>query len=292
MTKINRKFSGIAAVVILLLILVLPVFADSRKVEIYFFRGEGCQHCAAAEPYLNYLSQNVYPGKLNIHEYEIWYNQDNADLAEQFAEAYGEVSNGVPMTFIGTHYISGYTEDLQAAFRAAIDEELYFGPVDPMDIVNGKITRGRIPTDEIVNIYLFWGDGCPHCEEEIPFLQHLIDDVYHDRILVHEYEIWYNQENAELGERFAEAYGRTATGVPMTFIGTHFFSGFNESYQEEFIAAIEEEITAGPVNPQDIADGIVTLEQVEESREQKEEVLSTVITVPFLGKLISKTKGC
>lgn len=284
MKNTNRIIFGIIAALTVFLGFAAPAPAANDTVDIYFFRGEGCSHCAAEEPYLNYLNQDVYKGKLNIHEYEVWYNEENAALAETFCEAYGEASNGVPMTFIGTHYISGYTDDMQMTFREAIADELANGPVDPMDIVEGKITRNRIPTNEVVNIYLFWGDGCPHCEEEKPFLQHLIDDVYQGRIYVHEYEIWYNEENAEYGEKFAEAYGRSVSGVPMTFIGTHFFSGFNESYQEEMIAAIDEEIAAGPINPLDIVNGKMTVEQIQEAREQKEEVLNTVITVPFSGK--------
>ena len=77
-----------------------------------------------------------------------------------------------------------------------------------MDIVNGTMTRGRIPANEIVNLYFFRGEGCSHCAEEEPFLQDLIDNVYGYRLVVHEYEVWYNEENAKLAEEFAAAYMR------------------------------------------------------------------------------------
>ena len=257
-----RSLTGILLGLLFILIITGIAGAEGTPVDIYFFRGEGCSHCAAEEPYLQYLKDDVYKDKINIHDYEIWYNQDNADLAEQFLEAYGEESTGTPMTFIGTHYISGFGEDLQMAFRNAIDDELENGPTDPMDIVNGKITRNRIPADEVVHIYFFRGEGCSHCAAEEPFLQDLIDNVYQGKIYVHDYEIWYNQENAEYAEKFLEAYGEVSNGVPMTFVGTHYISGFSEDRANDILAAIEDEIANGPINPLDIAEGRITRSRV------------------------------
>ena len=265
--------------------------AADDVVDIYFFRGEGCSHCAAAEPYLQYLKNDVYGKQLNIHEYEIWYDADNADMAEQFLEAYGEESTGVPMIFIGTHYISGFSDDLRVDIRNAIDDELANGPVNPVDIVEGRMTRGRIPTDEIVNIYLFWGDGCPHCEEERPFLQVLNESTFAGRLAIHEYEIWYDADNAEYAEEFAEAYNQTVTGVPMTYIGPNFYSGFNEDYRTVFTEAIQTEIDNGPVNPLDIVEGRITIEQVQEAREAKKKYQNTTITVPLIGKVDLQNKS-
>ena len=287
----KRKF-----IIFLLLIFILSIVcaadAANNKVDIYLFRGEGCSHCAQLEPYLIYLKDEVYKGKINLHEYEIWYNEDNADLASEFLEAYGETDNGVPMTFIGTHYISGFNDGMQAEIHAAIDDELANGPIDPMDIVNGKMTRGRIPADEVVNIYFFRGEGCSHCAEEKPFLEKLVNEVYGNKLVVRDYEVWYNEDNAAYAEQFANAYGAGMTGVPLTFIGTHFYTGFNSSYEELFTQAIEEELAAGPIDPKDIADGILTLEQVTEAREiKKNDNTNTVINVPLIGQVDLKNKG-
>ena len=204
MTKNRKAFILISLIILLILSAASIVSAANDKVDVYLFRGEGCSHCAQLEPYLNYLKDETYKGKINLHEYEIWYNEDNANLAQTFLDAYGEQDNGVPMTFIGTHYLSGYNESMQADFRAAIDDELANGPIDPMDIVNGKMTRGRIPADEVVTIYFFRGEGCSHCAEEEPFLDHLINDVYGNKIQVLDYEVWYNDANAEYAEKFHE----------------------------------------------------------------------------------------
>ena len=289
--KTSVKFSILLIAAIILLSAISTVSAADQAVKIYFFHREGCPHCAAEQIYLKYLKDDVYKKQIDIIDYELLDHPENIELAETFMAAYGVESDGIPLTFIGTHYISGYGDDLQMAFRSAVDEELEKGPIDAMDIVNGTMTLSRIPASEVVNIYFFRGEGCSHCAAEEPFLQHLIDDVYQAKINIHEYEIWYNEENAALAEHFAEGYGQTQGGVPMTFIGTHFITGFSEDREQEFIDAIEEELAAGPVNPKDIADGVLTIEQVIENREKKTEELSTTITVPLFGKVDLKNKS-
>ena len=292
MTNVQKKFIFILTAIILILTASFSVNAANDKVDIFFFRGEGCSHCAALEPYLNYLQNEVYKGKLNIHDYEIWYNEENAKLAQTFLDAYGEEDNGVPMTFIGTTYISGYNEGMGPEFKAAIEFELENGPINPQDIVDGKMTLGRLPAAEVVNLYFFRGEGCSHCAEEEPYLQHLVNDVYQNRLIVHQYEVWYDEENAKLAEQFAKAYGGEMSGVPMTFIGPHFVTGFNESHEQEFIGYIEEELASGPVDPKKIADGELTIEQVLASREQKKnEPQRSVINVPLIGEVDLSNKS-
>ena len=291
MVKTKNHFSIIPLLLFFILFCTLAVNAANDVVDIYFFRGEGCSHCAAEEPYLKYLKDDVYKGKLNIHEYEIWHDPENADLAATYLEAYGAPDNGVPMTFIGTHYISGFSEDLQMTIREAIDDELANGPVNPKDIVDGKITRDRIPTDEVVNIYFFHGDGCPHCAEEKPFLQYLKDEIYKEHLNIHEYEIWYNEENADLAERFSAAYEDDFSGVPLTLIGTHAITGFNDEIQLQIHDLIEAELASKPINPLDILNGTITIEQVEEARAAKPEEQITTITVPLFGKVDLQNKS-
>ena len=50
---------------------------------------------------------------------------------------------------------------------------------------------------EKINVYFFWGKGCPHCEELITFLDSLSKeyDSYFD---LYTLEVWYNEENNEL----------------------------------------------------------------------------------------------
>jgi len=89
-----------------------------------------------------------------------------------------------------------------------------------------------------VNIYFFWGNGCPHCEEESKFFES-IKEKYENKFNLYKYEVWYNEENAKTMEAFANAMGDKVTGVPYTIIGEKTFSGFGEKSKNEFIDAIE-----------------------------------------------------
>lgn len=89
-----------------------------------------------------------------------------------------------------------------------------------------------------VNIYFFWGNGCPHCEEQTEFLES-IKDKYGDKFNLYKYEVWYNKENANIMNAFASAMDDKDSGVPFTVIGEETFRGFNNSSKEKFIKAIE-----------------------------------------------------
>jgi len=47
-----------------------------------------------------------------------------------------------------------------------------------------------------VNIYFFWGEGCPHCEDEKQFLEKL--EKKYPEIKVNDFEVWNNSENRKL----------------------------------------------------------------------------------------------
>ena len=72
-------------------------------------------------------------------------------------------------------------------------------------------------------IYFFYGEGCPHCLEEQDFLDE-IESKYPVEIL--RYEIYYNQTNKNLYEKFAKSYNSEIGGVPRTIIGDKLFVGF------------------------------------------------------------------
>lgn len=91
-----------------------------------------------------------------------------------------------------------------------------------------------------VNIYFFWGDGCPHCESEFAFFDS-IESEHGDLYNLYTFETWQNEENAELLKTFSDAMEVESRGVPYTIIGEEVFTGFSESMESEFINAIVEE---------------------------------------------------
>lgn len=89
----------------------------------------------------------------------------------------------------------------------------------------------------LVNIYLFHSNSCPHCKEEIKILDEL-EDRY-DNIRVYKYEIS-DTKNSMLLSQVSEIYNTKITSVPFTIIGNKTFSGFStETSKRKFIGAIE-----------------------------------------------------
>lgn len=97
-----------------------------------------------------------------------------------------------------------------------------------------------VKEDNKINIYFFWGKGCPHCEEEFAFFNSL-DEEDKNRYNLYTFEIWYNEENAKLVHIFAQEMNDTVTGVPYTIIGNKSFKGFGKNSKEEFINAINKQ---------------------------------------------------
>jgi len=88
-----------------------------------------------------------------------------------------------------------------------------------------------------VNIYLFWGDGCPHCKEELEFLESIYDE-YKKYCNIYAFEVWYNQDNADFMIELADELGEKVTGVPYTIIGDKTFSGFGNSMKNDLKGTI------------------------------------------------------
>lgn len=94
--------------------------------------------------------------------------------------------------------------------------------------------------DNKVNIYFFWGNGCPHCAEEFEFFES-IKEEYGDYYNLYTFEVWYNEENAKILSTFANNMGDNVTGVPYTIIGNKSFIGFGQKYKNDFINTIEKQ---------------------------------------------------
>ncbi|MDK2981142.1 MAG: hypothetical protein PWQ55_1489 [Chloroflexota bacterium] len=89
-----------------------------------------------------------------------------------------------------------------------------------------------------VNIYFFWGDGCPHCEEEKPFLDSLVSS--YEQVNLVDYEVWYNADNQAVLLQFSQVMGFEPRGVPVTVIGDQYWIGFREEYKTEMESALQQ----------------------------------------------------
>ena len=66
-------------------------------------------------------------------------------------------------------------------------------------------------------LYVFWGDGCPHCEKEQKFLEEL--QARYPELEMRWFEIWTQRDFLKLADNVREAYNIKAASVPMTFLG-------------------------------------------------------------------------
>lgn len=91
--------------------------------------------------------------------------------------------------------------------------------------------------DKEVTLYLFHGDGCPHCKEEMEYLK-TIEKKYKDLKIV-KYEVWYDKENSELLKKVQDTFKITTKGVPTNVIGSTVITGFGSSTGKTIERAVE-----------------------------------------------------
>uniref|UniRef100_A0A7C4KYI6 Thioredoxin domain-containing protein n=1 Tax=Bellilinea caldifistulae TaxID=360411 RepID=A0A7C4KYI6_9CHLR len=94
------------------------------------------------------------------------------------------------------------------------------------------------PQENKAVIYMFWGDGCPHCAEAKPYLEGLAQR--YPWVELRFYEVWYDEDNRVLFEKMAAAYGFEARYVPTIFIGTQHWVGYNKSINPDIEKVIME----------------------------------------------------
>lgn len=97
-------------------------------------------------------------------------------------------------------------------------------------------------SDGAFNMYLFYGKGCPHCEELIKFLQSLSDQEK-TKFHLYTFETWYDNENKELLEDVKIELNKNIGGVPFLVIGEKTFSGYGSSMNNDIMNAIDAEYT-------------------------------------------------
>ncbi len=87
------------------------VFAqDSSQTNIYFFWGQGCPHCAKAEPFLKKLDQQY--SDVTLYDFEVYYNRTNQKLLQEVGRTLGINISGVPAIIIGDQAIIGFSETI------------------------------------------------------------------------------------------------------------------------------------------------------------------------------------
>lgn len=82
-----------------------------------------------------------------------------------------------------------------------------------------------------LNIYIFWGDGCPHCKHLAEFLGEKQSEIG-DKISLYTFEVWKDKNNLAFLKSFGKFLGENPKGVPYIIIGNKTYSGFSETDEE------------------------------------------------------------
>jgi len=139
-----------------------------------------------------------------------------------------------------------------------------------------------------VSVYMFWGDGCPHCAAEKPFLESLAKA--NPAIELKFYEVWYVPANQEIFIKFAKAYGFEPHAVPTTFIGNRYWEGFNDQIKADMQSAINACLAAGCPDAGQIVESGGAAKPTQ-SPQKPGETAQDVIDVPLFGKVDLRTQS-
>ncbi len=140
-----------------------------------------------------------------------------------------------------------------------------------------------------VNIYLFYGDGCPHCKA----LKTKLDEIKMDypNISIHYYETWYNKKSAKKLKEIGDLLDINIRGVPFTVIGGKTLSGYSEGITDvEIIEAIEHYSKAENKCNDVVGNYLGVTEENSELNDCLEvhEKTNFKINVPFIGEVNTK----
>lgn len=88
-------------------------------------------------------------------------------------------------------------------------------------------------SEKDLNIYLFYGDGCPHCAAEEKFLNEYLKKE--KNVKLHKYEIWYDKDNAIKYKEVNKILNDNSNSIPYLIIGNNTISGYTEDITDEEI---------------------------------------------------------
>jgi thiol-disulfide isomerase/thioredoxin len=100
--------------------------------------------------------------------------------------------------------------------------------------------------DHPVTLYLFWGEGCPHCAAAKPYLEGLPDK--YPTLSLEEYEVYYDPHNNLVFNQVLTMLGLERAAVPTMVIGPYYLQGYSEDSQSDIEAVIQQCVTDGCVD--------------------------------------------
>lgn len=111
---------------------------EEEKINLYFFRMDGCPHCAEEEIWLKDIKEN-YNDYLNVYEYEVKNNKTNRKYYNDVKKALNDdVTKSVPYTVIGKTYFVGFSEAVGVQIENKIKE-----------LINDNVNNENINNEDV-----------------------------------------------------------------------------------------------------------------------------------------------
>ena len=107
-----------------------------------------------------------------------------------------------------------------------------------------RTTNVNAPT-----IYIFHGDGCPHCKELIDWID---KEESLNSVNIIKYEVWNDTANSELMTKVAKKLKKDVSAVPFVVIGNKVISGFDSNQTPDEIKSIVNDYVNNPKNYKDV----------------------------------------
>lgn len=89
----------------------------------------------------------------------------------------------------------------------------------------------------IVNLYLFYSDTCPHCSKEISLLDKLSKE--YSNLRIYSYEIK-EEKDKELYQQATKIFNLNITSIPFTVVGDAYFTGYSKTQSERKLRSVIE----------------------------------------------------
>ncbi len=94
---------------------------SSDKINLYLFKGAECPHCKEELEWLTDIKED-YKDYLNVYEFEVWHNEENASFYEKAKEVMKSKTTSVPFTVIGKYYFVGFSDTTASSIENKIKE--------------------------------------------------------------------------------------------------------------------------------------------------------------------------
>lgn len=134
-----------------------------------------------------------------------------------------------------------------------------------------------------LNLYFFWGQGCPHCAAEEEFLDQLKTE--YQNLSIFDFEIYRHPQNIKLLQNISQSLDLSVDGVPFVIIGDQQFVGFSQDFTPNQIRARLDYCQTNGC-PDQTGQIIADLNQAQPSSLQADpKLIPNQISLPFFGTI-------